>query len=190
MIPPPEQAVALSLWPQARRGMAAAALACAVSTGVAGALLGDHAWTTLAAVAQVVATLWALADPRVLAAQVGAGVALAWSLVPGSQGTVVAVVGVVVGVVATSELLGAAGRLGMVVERDPAPEVRRAGVGVVIAMATSAATLAAGALAGPSGLLATAVAGLGCVLLAVAVGAPRTGAGPTPGGGDAPARQR
>jgi hypothetical protein len=173
MIPPPEQAARLSVWPPARRGLAAAALGCAVVTSATGALVGDGPWTTLAALAQVVAALWALVDSRMLAAQVAAGVGLAWGLVPGTGGPVVAVVAVVVGVVATSELLGASGRLGMVIERDPAPEVRRVGVAVAIALATSGAALAAGSLAGPSGLVATAVAALGCILVAAAVGAQR-----------------
>ncbi len=185
MIPPAgttDRPVPLSVWPPSRRGLAAAAVACAVATSVAGALLGGEPWTNIAAFAHVVAAVWALGDPRMLAAQVGAGVAMAWGLLPGTDGTITPVVVVVVGTVATGELLGAAGRLGMVVPRDPEPELRRVGVAVAVALVTSGATVIVGAVAGPAGLVATAVAALGCVVLAVAVRSPRAGADDAPSG--------
>jgi hypothetical protein len=166
---PPDQVAPLTVWPVTRRGLATAAVACAVLTSAAGAALGDGGWATSAALAHAVAAVWTLADSRAVDGQVAAGVGMAWALVPGTDGPVVGVVVVVVGVVLTSELLGATTRLGMVVERDPRPELRRAGGAALVALVASAATLAAGSLAGPSGLLATAVAGTGCALLAVAL---------------------
>lgn len=162
----------LTTWPAGRRALAAAAMACAVVTGAFGALLAPGTVAVPLAIAHALVGLWVLVDRRVLALQVAVGVALAWSLVPDDAGTVLAVVPVVSGVVATSELLGATDRLGMVLERHPGPELARVGTAVGLAVATSGATLAAGALAGPAGLLATAVAALGCTLLAVALRAP------------------
>jgi hypothetical protein len=83
--------------------------------------------------------------------------------------TVVAVVPLVAGVVATAELAAAAGRVGMVVLRDPVPEVRRVGLAVAIALVTSGSAVAASTLPGPDGLVATAVGAAGAALLAGAV---------------------
>jgi len=65
-------------------------------------------------------------------------------------------------------------RLGIVVARDPGPERRQVGTAVAIAAVTAGVTLAAGALPGPPGVIAPAVATLGCVVLAVALRAPDT----------------
>ena len=170
--PPPER---LSLWSPARQGLAAAALAAALVTSAAGATYAGRSEVTIAALVHVVAAAWALSDTRAIATQVGAGVVMAWLSTVGAEGTAVGVGVVVVGVVATSELLAAAGRHRMVVERDPAPEIRRVGIAAVVAAATSGVSLAAGALAGPPALVATAVAALGCSVLAVALRVPRYG---------------
>lgn len=185
MMPPGDTAdrpVPLSVWPPPRRGLAAATLACAAVTSIAGALLAGEPWTNLAAVAHVIAAVWALGDSRMVGAQVTAGVALAWGLLPGADGTVASVAVVVVGTVATSELLGATGRLGTIVPRDPAPELRRLGVAVVVALVTCGATLVAGAIAGPAGLVATGLAAVGCVVLAMAVRTPDAAADNAPDG--------
>lgn len=168
MIPPPVPPEPLTLWPPARRWLAAAALAAAVATSAVGAALAGPTagWFALG---HVVAAAWALADRRIIVGQVGAGVALAWSLVPGTDDPVVGVVGVVAGVVATSELLGATDRLRMVVERDPQPELVRVGLAAGVAVVLSAVTVAASALPGPSGAVATVVATLGCLVAAVAL---------------------
>lgn len=164
----------LTVWPPARQGMAAAALAVALATSAGAALYADSPWTALAALAHAVATLWALADPRVIAPQVGTGVVMAWTALLGVDGTAIGAVVVIVGVVATSEMLAATARLGIVVARDPLPEMREVAVAVAIAAVTAGMTLAAGALPGPAGLIAASVATLGCVVLAVALRAPDT----------------
>ena len=66
-------------------------------------------------------------------------------------------------------LAAAAGRVGMVVRRDPVPDLRRVGVAAAVAVVTSGATLAASALPGPDGLAATVIGGAGLPLAALAV---------------------
>lgn len=169
----------LTVWPPARQGMAATALAVALATSAGAALYAEAPWTTLAALAHAVAALWALGDSRAIATQVGAGVVMAWTALLGVDGTAIGAVLVIVGVVATGELLAAAARLGIVVGRDPGPEMREVAVAVAIAASTAGVTLAAGALPGPAGLIAASVATLGCVVLALALRNPGQG-GRTP----------
>jgi len=87
----------------------------------------------------------------------------------GADGTMVAVVPLVTGVVAAAELAAAAGRVGMVVRRDPVPDLRRVGVAAAVAAVASGATLAASALPGPDGLPATVIGGAGLALAALAI---------------------
>ena len=75
----------------------------------------------------------------------------------------------VAGVVATSELAASAGRLGMVVPRDPRPELRRVAIATAIAAAASGAALAVSGLPGPDGLVATVAGAAGLALAAVAL---------------------
>jgi hypothetical protein len=177
----------LTVWPPARQGLAAASLAIALATSVGAAVYADGPWTALAALAHAVAALWALADARVIATQVGTGVAMAWTALIGTDGTAIGAVVIVAGVVATSEMLAATSRLGIVVERDPGPELRQVGVAVALGAVTSGVTLAASALPGPPGLIAPAVATLGCVVLAVAL---RNPGGRDAGGRDGSRDQR
>ncbi len=141
----------VTVWPPARQGLAAASLALAVATSGGAALYADAPWTALAALAHAVAALWALADRRLISTQVGTGVAMACSTLLGAEGAAIGAAVIAVGVVATSELLAATERLGIVVGRDPGPEVRRVGMAVAIAAATAAIALGAGALPGPAG---------------------------------------
>ena len=164
--------MSLTVWPPARQALSVAAVGTALVTSVGAAGYADGPWTALAAIVHVVAAALALANRQMLTVQVGAGVTMAWTALLGADGTAVGAVVTIVGVVATSELLAAAGRLGIVIERDPAPELRQVGLAVAVAAATSGVTLAAGALAGPAGLAATAVAALGCIVLAAALRAP------------------
>ena len=87
----------------------------------------------------------------------------------GADGTMVAVVPLVTGVVAAAELAAAAGRVGLVVRRDPVPDLRRVGVAAAVAAVASGATLAASALPGPDGLPATVIGGAGLALAALAI---------------------
>ena len=162
----------LTVWPRSRQGLAAAALAAAVATSTGAALYADNPWTTVAALAHVVAAVWALADVRAVATQVGTGVAMAATALIDAEGTAIGAVVLILGVVGTAELLAAADRLGMIVERDPGPELRRVGVAVAVAAVAAGVTLAAGALTGPPGLFAPALAALGCLVLAVALRVP------------------
>lgn len=165
--PPP-----VTVWPPARRAVAALAVLTALLVVVVGALVGGAAadpWVRIATVAHLVAAAWAVTDARAVAVQVAAGVAACWALLVGADGTVVAVVVLVAGVVVTAELLGASHRLGMVVERDPRPEAVRVAIAGALALATSALSLASSALPGPGGAVATGLALVALGLLAVAV---------------------
>ena len=167
--PSPAEAPVPTVWPPARQGLVAATLVAGAltATGVVGA--GAGGWSTTAAVAFFVAVMWAVADPRSLGAAVVAGALACAAVLIDASDTVVAVVPLVAGVVATAELAAAAGRVGMVVLRDPVPEVRRVGLAVAIALVTSGSAVAASTLPGPDGLVATAVGAAGAALLAGAV---------------------
>lgn len=164
----------MTLWPAARAWTALLVVVVAVATGVvgfavcaAGAEEGEDAIAAVLGVAHVLAALWVLANPSSLAVQVGVGALLAATPLLGTDGTAVGVVPVVVGVVATAELLGVCGRLGMVVPRDPAPDRNQVGVTTLGAALASGLTLGVGALAGPVGLVAVVLGAGACAGLAV-----------------------
>lgn len=165
----PGPPVGLTVWPPARRGLAAAAIAAAAITGVLAWALHDHGLVTLLGFVHLAAACWAVQDGRAVPTQVGSGVALTWSLLAGAHGTVPGVVPVLLGVIAASELLGSSHRLGTVLARDVVGELRRVGTALVVASGASVAVLGVGALAGPSGMVATAAGGVGCGVLALAV---------------------
>ena len=76
---------------------------------------GADAWSTTAALAFATTVAWVAADPGAVAAEVAAGSLACTVVLIGADGTVVAVVPLVTGVVAAAELAAAAGRVGMVV---------------------------------------------------------------------------
>jgi hypothetical protein len=167
--PSPAEAPVPTVWPPARQGLVAATLVAGALTATGVVAAGAGGWSTTAAVAFVVTVMWAVADPRSLGAAVVAGALACAAVLIDARDTVVAVVPLVAGVVATAELAAAAGRVGMVVLRDPVPEVRRVGLAVAIALVTSGSVVAASSLPGPDGLVATAVGAAGAALLAGAV---------------------
>lgn len=165
----------MTLWPPARRRVAVLTVAVAAVTATYAVGIGPR-WQPLVAVAYVVAAGVAVASPPAIAAQVAVGVGLAWSVLPELDGVqVLALVPLVIGVVATAELLGLVARLRMVVER--APDMQRVSVAVTLAAIISGATLAAGLLDGPGGVIGTLLAASACVVLAIAF---------TPGGDHRP----
>lgn len=152
-----------TLWPPARLGVAAAAVLVAAVTAVLAALTSDQSGAVRIGVLHVGVTVIAALRPGAVRLQVGVGVALAASMLVGVEGTAVAVVPVVTGVVATAELLGLAGQMGTVVPRDPGPGLQRVALTTGIGALTAGATLVAGFLGGPGGLAATLLAAGGCV---------------------------
>jgi hypothetical protein len=162
-------AVRPTVWPPARQGLVAAALVAGVMTAAGALAAGPAEWTRPTGAAWAVAVVWAAADPRVLAAPVAAGALLCGAVLVEASGAVVAVIPLVAGVVATTELAAAAARVGIVVPRDPQPELRRVGLATALAVVIAGATVAASVLPGPGGLVATVVAAGGAALVAAAV---------------------
>jgi hypothetical protein len=169
----------VTLWPTGRRWIAGLAMTAAAGTSVVaiavlalttgdaddGRGFGGPAITL--AIAHVLATAWALLNPRLLPLQVVVGAALAASPVAVTDATAVGVVPVVAGVVATAELLGVCGRLSMVVPRDPTPDRDQVGLATAAAAVVSALALGVGALTSASGLVAVLLGAGACAGLAV-----------------------
>lgn len=157
-----------TLWPQTRRRVATAVVFAAPITALYVGVLGSAPGYWVLAAGYLAAALLALTSPQAIAGQVAIGIALAWSLLPGRAGTEAFVIlPVIVAVVMTAELLALTGRLGMVVARDPGPDLRRLTAALTLTVVTSGATLAIGLLPGPGGLTATAVAAGACLVLAL-----------------------
>jgi hypothetical protein len=162
----------VTTWPPARRGLAAAGLVVTVLTGAtAGARHGGAATGVVVAV-HVVGAVLAVRWPRLVVAHPVTGMLVGWSTLldtsPGTGGPTAGLVVVTAGVVASCELLGLAGRLATLVERDPVPGLRRAAGAVVVGTGAAALTGAAAVAGGPHGLAATlvaAVAGIAAVAL-------------------------
>ncbi len=144
-------------------------VAVGMLTAAGVAAVGGGGWSTTAALVFAMTVAWVAADPRAVAAEVAAGTVACTVVLIGADGTMVAVVPLVTGVVAAAELAAAAGRVGMVVRRDPVPELRRVGVAAGGRRRDSGATLAASALPGPDGLAATVIGGAGLALAALAI---------------------
>jgi hypothetical protein len=164
----------LTLWPPGRLGVALLAVIAAASTAVVGVLAGPD-WAAIVGGIHITATVVAVVAPATLPAQVAAGVVLAWSLFAETGGSTtletgraVALVAIVVGVIATAELLGLAAQMGIVVPRRPAPGLARVALTVAAALGVAVVTLVVGRIEGPRGLVATllaVVASLGFVAL-------------------------
>lgn len=157
----------MTLWPQPRRRVLAIIVLVTAATVAYGIALGgdDVPWFPAVAAAYLVATAVAAGSPPAIGVQVAAGFGLVWSALQGLQGAaVLALVPLVVGVVATAELLGL---LAMVVERTTRPDLRRLTVTVSVTTVISAVTLSAGLLDLPGGLMGIVLAAGACVVLAV-----------------------
>jgi hypothetical protein len=158
-----------TLWPPERLTVALLTTLAAGATAVAGAIVGPK-WTAAVGGLHLAVTLFALVLPAALPFQVGVGLVLACSAlvdpgnyVVGDDVTVVGVVPLVVGVVATAELLGLSAQMGIVIPRDPMAGLGRVAIATAVAAVASSLTLAVGALDGPTGLLATLLAVVGCL---------------------------
>ena len=129
-------------WPPGRQAVAVGAATVAFVTAVLAVALSSERGLTLAVAAVYVAlTVTATRTPTLVAEQTVTGVAVAWATLVGTDPVVWGIVPLVTGVVASSELLGLAGRLGVVVPRSAAAGVRRATIAAVLALTMTSATL-------------------------------------------------
>lgn len=110
----------------------------------------------------------ALFAPQLIVLEVVAGQLLAASLPSIHTGAGVWIVlPVIVGVIVTGELLGTAARLNSPVERDPGGDLGRAATAAIAGGIIFGIVLGVGRLPGPTGIIAVAIAGAGCVAAAV-----------------------
>lgn len=168
---------ATTLWSRPRRHAQALTYLVALITAIYGASFGgdDVAWLPLVALAYLVATAIASSSPSAIAGQVVAGFGLAWGALQQLDGiAVLALVPLMVGVVATAELLGVVARLGIVVERAAGPDLRRLPAAAGLTAVISATTLSIGLLDVPGGFTGTLLAAGACVVLAAVLVGGRT----------------
>jgi hypothetical protein len=166
-----------TVWPRPRRRARALTYLVALITAVYGGSFGgdDAAWLPLVALVYFVATAIASSSPSTIAGQVITGFGLAWGALQQLEGiAVLALVPLMVGVVATAELLGVVARLGIVVERAAGPDLRRLPAAVGLTAVISATTLSIGVLDVPGGFTGTLLAAGACVVLAVVLVGGRT----------------
>ena len=171
--------VGVGRWWAKRRLVAALAILVASITGTGMAVLGGAGSYLQGGVIYTLASAVALAYPPAIVLQVIAGQGLAASILlnPGAPSPIL-LLPAVVGVVATAELLALSARLGSPVERSPAPDLGRALAATAIGAAVFASVLVAGALPGPTGIVAVTLASAALVGVAmVLVG--RAGQGPS-----------
>lgn len=176
MIPSPPRQVAgpateglePTIWPRGRVGMVVITLVTAAATAALAAWAGDGPGHVLAGAGFVAATVAALESPRVVWLPVLVGVGLSWSLLEGREGTeALVMVPVIVGVVATAELIAVVARLEMIVRRNPVDDLARVGLLAAVAAVGTLLTLVLGSIEGPGGFAALALAAGACVVLAV-----------------------
>lgn len=154
--------------------VAAGAVLTTLLTGAAAAVLGASAWHVYGAVAYIGVAILALFSPNAIIAQVIGGQLLAGSLLLASDGApgAIPIMMIVIGLVATAELLAIAARLAIPIERDARDDLRRAAIAAAIAGGVFGVMLLVGRLPGPTGLptgiLAIGVAAGACVVLAIA----------------------
>ncbi len=118
-----------------RQVTAALAVGAAVASAAIAIVAADdrtRAAVAVVAVLHVVAAVVAAARPGAVLGPVLTGTGLAWAALLGPLGTAGGVV-VITGVIATAELLGAAGELAVTVARPSAPAFRAAGRATLVA---------------------------------------------------------
>jgi hypothetical protein len=145
-----------------------AALAILIASGTAAAgAWGGSGWHLYGAGAYVAVTVLALFAPAAITLQViGGQVLIAGLLFAPGDASPLLLVPLVIAVVATAELLALVARLRTSVDRDPRPDLRRAGIGALLAGSAFGIVVTVGALPGPAGLLSVALASIACVMLA------------------------
>lgn len=162
-----------TLWSAARRQVAAGAFGVAALTGFSAHVIGDETYQSALAGLYVLLAAIAIFNPEALTWKLVLGAVLVGIGMIDHEGTeMLVMLPVLGGVVATAELLGITARLGMVIERDPAPDLVRLCLVVVLTLASYAAVLLTGELDGPSGLVSTGLAAGACVGLALALRRP------------------
>jgi hypothetical protein len=164
-----------TLWPRHRVAVASAAVGAALLTGavaLATATESDAeaaALTGLFGLVLAAVTLLAVVDRRLIVAVPAASLIVVWTVVARSDDPGWSLVLILSLAVATAELAGLSGRLGIVVPRNVGDGGLQVVLHVALAATATATALFAGRLEGPSGLLATAIAMLGCLALAAVI---------------------
>lgn len=154
--------------PGGRRKAAGLAVLAAVLTGAAAAATGASMAAVYGAGVYLALTGAVLLRPAALAAQVVVGQLLVAAVLldPGGPPPVT-LLPVVAGVVATAELLALAARLDGPFPRDAGAGLREAALATLVGSAAYGAVALLGALPGPSGLAAVALASGACLALAL-----------------------
>ena len=153
-------------WRPDRAFVAGAAAASALATASGAAILGGSPAPLSGVAAYAVITIFALAYPALITAQVIAGAAIAASLLFGPlAGTPLFVAPVLAGVVATAELLAITARLDSPFGRDPRGDLRRAGIAGLLSAAVFGIVALIADVRGPGGFLAVVLAAAVCTLL-------------------------
>jgi hypothetical protein len=156
------------------RRLAAAAVLTAATTAGASAILGTSANLLLGG-AWVLTVIFALFAPAWIAVQTLGGLVVAAKLLLATDGPApLLMLPVVAGVVATTELLGAAARFRGPIQRRARGEFRAAARSATIGCAIFVAVVLVGRLDGPAGLLATGLASTACIALAILLVTPRS----------------
>lgn len=151
-----------------RRRLGSLALLCATLTGAAVAGLGGSVPQLYGGLVYLGIAAVSLRAPGAIATQVVVGQLLVASLLvgPGAPHPLLALP-LVAGVVATAELLGGLHRLDKPLEREAGGDLRGIGTAVAVAGSAYGAVALLGAIPGPTGLLAVALASAACVGMAL-----------------------
>lgn len=163
--------------------IAAMALVVAAAIAGTGAVIGGTALHVLGAAAYIAIAVSALFAPAMIMVQVAAGQVIVAGLLlrPDAPGALLRpdapgmllLVAMLIGVVATAELLAVVDRVVTSVDHDPRDDLRRAALAAAVAGVTFGFVLLLGSMPGPTGLAAVALASVACVIVALVLSAQR-----------------
>lgn len=150
------------------RPLGGAAMITALLTAAIGAGAGGSVWHLYGAAAYVAVALGALSAPPMITVQVIAGQLLAASLLlrPDAPPFLLLLT-MVIGVVATAELLAQVARIQTSVDFDPREEVHRVVVSAAVGGSVFGMVVLLGRVPGPTGLAAIGLASAACVIVAI-----------------------
>ena len=158
----------MSMWWRSRVVMAVVAVVVALATALATVAFAESPQFLVFAALYVVTVGASLVTPSAIVAQIVGGQALAGALLLSTENpSLLALTGVIAGVVLTSELLGIVARLGMPIERDPGPDTRQAGFAALVGATVFAVVFLLGRLPGLEGMAGAVLAAVAAIGLAV-----------------------
>lgn len=150
------------------RRLGGAAMTAAVLTSLVGAVSGGSIWHLYGAAAYVAIALAALSAPPLITVQVIAGQLLVASLLLRPDAApVLLLLAMVIGVVATAELLALVARIQSSVDFDPREEVHRLVLATLVAGGVFGMVVLLSRLPGPTGIAAIALAAAACIVVAM-----------------------